>query len=139
MLTNKQYQQIKDELDNCQNPLFFFDDDPDGLCAFLLLYRYAKEGHGFVVKTHPKLDIRSLPKIEQFDADKVFILDVALVDQDFLDGCKVPAIWIDHHRPVERNKVRHFNPRLANKDVCRGRSSARGSCRRPGGAASACR
>ena len=117
MLTEKQYAQIKDELDNCQNPLFFFDDDPDGLCAFLLLYRYKKEGHGFVVKTHPKLDIRSAPKIEQFNADKVFVLDVALVDQDFIDACKVPIIWIDHHGPYERHNVKYFNPRLAKKDA----------------------
>ena len=82
MLTEKQYQQIKEELDNCKNPLFFFDDDPDGLSAFLLLYRYLKEGHGFVVKTHPKLDIRSAPKIEQFDADKVFILEKTRLVED---------------------------------------------------------
>ena len=116
MLTEKQYAQIKDELDNCQNPLFFFDDDPDGLCSFLLLYRYKKEGHGFVVKTHPKLDIRSAPKIEQFNADKVFVLDVALVDQDFIDACKVPIIWIDHHGPYERHNIKCFNPRLSKKD-----------------------
>jgi|TARA_B100001971_G_scaffold149657_1_gene138727 single-stranded DNA-specific DHH superfamily exonuclease len=116
MLTEKQYQQIKEELDNCQNPLFFFDDDPDGLCAFLLLYRYKKEGHGFVVKTHPKLDARSVPKIEQYDADKVFVLDVAKLEQDFIDECKVPLIWIDHHGPYERHNVKYFNPRLAKKD-----------------------
>lgn len=116
MLTEKQYQQIKEELDNCQNPLFFFDDDPDGLCAFLLLYRYKKEGHGFVVKTHPKLDARSAPKIEQYDADKVFVLDVALVEQDFIDACKVPLIWIDHHGPSEVHDVKYFNPRLTKKD-----------------------
>ena len=116
MLTEKQYQQIKDELDNCQNPIFFFDDDPDGLSAFLLFYRYKKEGHGFVVKTHPKLDVRSAPKVEEYNADKVFVLDVALVEQDFIDQCKAPVIWIDHHGPYERNKVKYFNPRLNNKD-----------------------
>ena len=116
MLTQKQYQQIKDELDSCKNPLFFFDDDPDGLSSFLLLYRYIKEGHGFVVKTHPKLDIRSAPKIEQYGADKAFILDVALVDQDFIDACKVPLVWIDHHGPYERHNVKYFNPRVAKKD-----------------------
>ena len=117
MLTEKQYQQIKEELDNCQNPLFFFDDDPDGLCAFILLYRYKKEGHGFVVKTHPKLDARFAPKVEQYDADKVFVLDVALLDQDFIDQWKAPIIWIDHHGPNERNNVKYFNPRLIKKDA----------------------
>ena len=117
MLTQKQLQQIKDELDNCQNPLFFFDDDPDGLCAFLLLYRYKKEGHGFIVKTHPKLDAQYVPKIESYDADKVFVLDVANLEQDFIDASRAPVIWIDHHGPYERNNVRYFNPRLNKKDA----------------------
>lgn len=117
MLTNKQLQQVKKELDNCQNPLFFFDDDPDGLCAFLLLYRYKREGHGFVVKTHPKLDTRSAPKIEQYDADKVFVLDVARLEQDFIDASNVPVIWIDHHGPYERNNVKYFNPRIIRRDA----------------------
>lgn len=116
MLTEKHYQQIKEELDNCKNPLFFFDDDPDGLCSFLLLYRYLKEGHGFVVKTHPKLDVRSAPKIEQYDADKVFVLDVAVLDQEFIDACKVPLIWIDHHGPSDVTGIKYFNPRLIKKD-----------------------
>jgi len=117
MLTEKQYQQIREELDNCKNPIFFFDDDPDGLSAFILLYRYKKEGHGFVAKTHPKLDARSAPKVEEYNADKVFVLDVACLEQDFIDACKVPVIWIDHHGPFERNNVKYFNPRLAKKDA----------------------
>ncbi|MBW2976893.1 DHH family phosphoesterase [Candidatus Woesearchaeota archaeon] len=116
MLTQKQYQQIKEELDNCQNPLFFFDDDPDGLCAFLLLYRHKKEGHGFVVKTHPQLDVRSAPKVEQYEADKVFVLDVAKLEQDFIDNCKAPIVWIDHHGPYERQNVKYFNPRIEKKE-----------------------
>ncbi len=115
-LTQKQYQQIKDELDNCKNPLFFFDDDPDGLCSFLLMYRYKREGYGVVVKTHPKLDSRSLPKVEEYKPDRVFVLDVANLEQDFIDNCKVPIIWIDHHGPCERQKVKYFNPRIAKKE-----------------------
>ena len=77
MLTKKQYLQIKEELDNCKNPLFFFDDDPDGLASFLLLYRYLREGHGIIVKTHPKLTDKFVPKIEEYSADKVFVLDAS--------------------------------------------------------------
>ena len=84
-LTEKQYEEIKNELDNCKNPLFFFDDDPDGLCAFLLLYRYKREGHGIVVKTHPKLDNRSVPKVQEYNPDKIFVLDVATLEQEFID------------------------------------------------------
>lgn len=116
MLTEKQYLEIREELINCKNPLFFFDDDPDGLCAFLLLYRYLKEGHGIVVKTHPTLDARFIPKVQEYLPDKVFVLDVAKLEQDFIDNCKVPIVWIDHHGPYKRDNVEYFNPRLAKKD-----------------------
>ncbi|MBI2135223.1 DHH family phosphoesterase [Candidatus Woesearchaeota archaeon] len=115
-LTQKQYQHIKDELDHCQNPLYFFDDDPDGLSSFLLLYRYKKEGHGIVVKTHPKLDARLSPSLEDYKPDKVFVLDVALLGQDFVDACPEPIVWIDHHGPHKVNGVLYFNPRIRKKD-----------------------
>ena len=54
MLTEKQLKQIKDELDNCQKPLFLFDDDPDGLSSFLVLYRYKKEGKRNIFKKKNK-------------------------------------------------------------------------------------
>jgi len=115
-LTKKQYEHIKEELDNCKNPLYFFDDDPDGLSAFLLLYRYKREGHGLVVKTHPTLDIRSVPRLEDYKPDKVFVLDVANLEQDFIDNCPEKIIWIDHHGPHIREDVHYFNPRVENKD-----------------------
>ena len=115
-LTQKQYQHIKNELDNCQSPLYFFDDDPDGLSSFLLLYRYKKEGHCIVVKTHPTLDARLTPILEDYKPDKVFVLDVALLEQSFVDACPVPIIWIDHHGPHEVNGVLYFNPRVRKKD-----------------------
>jgi len=116
-LTKKQYLHIKNELDSCQSPLYFFDDDPDGLSSFLLLYRYKREGHGIVVKTHPKLDSRSVSRLEEYKPDKVFILDIALLDQSFVDSCPVPIIWIDHHGPHEINGVMYFNPRIRKKDA----------------------
>ena len=46
MLTKKQIKEIKEHLDKAQNPIFFFDNDPDGLCSFLLLQRYCEKGKG---------------------------------------------------------------------------------------------
>lgn len=115
-LTKKQYEEIKNELDSCKNPLFFFDDDPDGLSAFLLLYRYKKEGHGIVVKTHPKLDNRSVPRVNEYSPDKIFVLDVAMLEQEFIDNSKKPIIWIDHHGPYERYNIKYFNPRVEKKE-----------------------
>ena len=88
MLTEKQLQQIKDELDNCQKPLFLFDDDPDGLASFLLLYRYKREGKGIVVKSEPKINIKFVDKVKEYNPDKVFILDVPGVQKDFWEEIK---------------------------------------------------
>src|SRR3989344_5833931 len=84
-LSKTQIAQIRDNLDNCKKPLFFFDDDQDGLCSFLQLYRYKKEGKGIIVKTTPKLGTSFVGKVHEYSPDKVFILDLAVVEQDFLD------------------------------------------------------
>ncbi|MBI1935538.1 DHH family phosphoesterase [Candidatus Woesearchaeota archaeon] len=112
-LSTSQVHQIRDHLDSCKKPLFFFDDDQDGLCSFLQLYRYKKEGKGIIVKTTPRLGPVFVRKVEEYQPDKVFILDIADVQQDFLDEMKVPVIWIDHHGPFERRNVKYFNPRVS--------------------------
>ena len=112
-LSKEQITQIRDNLDNCKNPLIFFDDDQDGLCSFLQFYRYKGEGNGIIVKTAPKLSTVFLNKVEEYAPDKIFILDVALVEQEFLDEMKVPVIWIDHHGPFKMDNVKYFNPRVS--------------------------
>src|SRR3989338_1006012 len=101
MLTEKQYNQIREELDYCEKPMYFFDDDPDGLSAFLLLYRYKQEGKGIPVKTSPKLSAQFLSKVQEFAPDKIFVVDTPIIEQGFVDGVKVPIIWVDHHGPAE--------------------------------------
>ena len=115
MLSDKEIGQIREELENCKNPLFFFHDDPDGLSSFLLLYRYIKEGRGVVFKAKPGLGVSFLRKVEEYSPDKIFILDIAIVDQEFIDNVKVPIVWIDHHGPYERSNVKYFNPRIKDK------------------------
>jgi single-stranded DNA-specific DHH superfamily exonuclease len=114
MLTEKEIKQIRDELDNCKRPFFLFHDDPDGLCSFLLLYRRVREGKGLVVKTSPRLSDIFVKKIEEYQPDKVFILDIPIISQEFIDKIKVPIIWIDHHDPVDRDKVKYYNGRKKN-------------------------
>src|SRR3989344_1279809 len=102
-LSQGEIQQIREHLDNCKNPLFFFDDDQDGLCSFLQLYRYKGEGNGVIVKTTPKITPLFLRKVAEYSPDKIFILDIAVVEQEFINEAKVPIVWIDHHGPFERH------------------------------------
>ncbi len=117
MLNEKQFKQIKDELDNCQKPLFLFDDDPDGLASFLLLYRYKKEGKGIIVKSAPKISIKFLDKVKEYCPDKIFVLDVPVMDQEFVDSVNIPVVWIDHHNPWPIENVKYFNPRINGDSV----------------------
>jgi nanoRNase/pAp phosphatase (c-di-AMP/oligoRNAs hydrolase) len=115
MLTNQQIQEIRKELQECKNPLFFFHDDADGLSSFLLLYRYVKEGHGIIIKTTPNIDEKFLRKVEEYDPDKIFILDIALVEQEFINKAKRKIIWIDHHKPQKKyGNIKYYNPRIQN-------------------------
>ena len=116
MLTKKQLQQIKEELDSCKNPLIFYHDDPDGLCSFLILYRYMKEGHGIPVKSTPKVDDKFLKKVEEYQPDKIFIVDIAMVEESFIKAAHTPIVWIDHHDPSDIKGVKYFNPRKDDPD-----------------------
>ena len=115
-LKTKEYEELREELDNCQNPLYLFHDDPDGLCSFLLFYKYKREGNGVIVKSTPRIDLKYLRKVEEYKPDKIFVLDIADISQDFIDAVNIPIIWFDHHGPYERRNVKYFNPRLHYKD-----------------------
>jgi single-stranded DNA-specific DHH superfamily exonuclease len=112
MINDKQLAKIRDDLEISKNPLYFFHDDPDGLSSFLLFYRFVKEGHGIIIKTHPLIDEKFLKKVEEYHPDKIFIVDIAKVKQEFIDRTNVPIIWIDHHGPQDRDKVYYANPRI---------------------------
>ena len=111
MLTEKEYEQIRSELESSERPLFLFHDDPDGLTSFLLLYKTVNRGNGMMVKSVPRVDDRFLKAGTDPVYDKIFIADIAIVEQDFIDQAKKPIIWIDHHPPLKRTGVKYFNPR----------------------------
>jgi len=112
-IKTKDLEWIREKIKKSVRPLFFFDDDADGLCSFLLLYRMVKEGKGVIIKTSPDLSIKYLAQVNEFSPDLVVILDKPEVSQEFLDKINVPVIWIDHHEPVKRHGVKYFNPRIA--------------------------
>lgn len=119
MLTKKQIAEIKSHLEKAQNPLFLFDNDPDGLCSFLLLRKFIERGKGFPVKTTP-MNKEYMRKVLELEADYLFILDIPTVKQEFFDEIEktnTPVVWIDHHENNYKEIpkfVNYFNP-LTNK------------------------
>jgi len=121
MLTKKQIKEIREHLEKAQNPLFFFDNDPDGLCSFLLLQRYIGRGKGIAVKSFPEMTADYFRKVGELGADYIFILDKPIVSTDFFEEVRtfnIPIVYIDHH-DIDKTKipefVHYYNP-IFNKD-----------------------
>lgn len=118
MISEKHLAEIREWLQKSQNPVFFFDNDVDGLTSFLLFRRFINTGKGVVVKTSPLTDSYAR-KLHELKPDVVFILDVPVVEKSFLDECKkmgMPVVRIDHH-PVEETSIKdencsYYNPLL---------------------------
>ena len=114
MISQKQIDEIRHHLDTAENPLFIWDGDTDGLCAFLLLRRHAGKGNYIIARDGPDVTPDLLKQVNEISPDKIFVLDKPLMSQEFIDGANVPIIWLDHHMPVERKGVRYYNPRIEN-------------------------
>jgi len=98
MLTKKQIQEIREHLEKAQNPIFFFDNDADGLCSFLLLQRFIERGKGVAMKSADSGNY--FKKVQELNADYIFILDKPVVSEKFFEEVKqvnLPVVWIDHH------------------------------------------
>lgn len=116
MIPPQKLQEIKTALLKSQNPLFFFDDDPDGLCSYILLKKLIGRGRGVIIKGSPKLDIRYLRKVREYSPDYIFVLDKPLIDQEFIDQVSSPIIWLDHHPLQQNTGVKYYNPLQYSKD-----------------------
>ena len=115
MLTSDQLQEIKNHLDRAQNPLFFFDNDVDGLCSFLLLARYAGKGKGVAIKSFPELNESYARKLYELKPDYVFVLDKPVISEGFIEEAKklnLPFVWIDHHdvECPDKKYINWYNP-----------------------------
>lgn len=114
MIPENKLNEIRNYLNKAENPLFFFDDDADGSCSYILLKKYYKKGTGVIIKSSPILDLNFFNKVESYSPDLILVLDLPEINQEFIDECNVPVIWIDHH-PVQKNKgVHYYNPLIWN-------------------------
>lgn len=104
MLTQSQVKEIREHLEKAQNPLFFFDNDADGLASFLLLRRYLGRGKGVAIKSFPGLNASYARKLYELKPDYIFVLDKPAIESGFLEEAKslnLPLVWIDHHNVPE--------------------------------------
>ncbi len=101
MLTSNQLQEIREQLETSQNPLFFYDNDADGLCSFLILQRSLERGKGVIIKSFPDLKKQYTKKVDELTPDLIIILDKADLSQEFVNFTEtkdIPILWIDHHK-----------------------------------------
>jgi single-stranded DNA-specific DHH superfamily exonuclease len=117
MLSSKQILEIREHLEKAQNPVFFFDNDADGLCSFLLFQRFIGRGKGVSVKSNPDLSGDYFRRVKELNADYVFVLDKPGISEEFLNQIhevNIPVVWIDHHLTEQKipNFVFYYNPVL---------------------------
>ena len=112
MLAKKQLEEIRTHLEKAQNPVFYYDNDADGLCAFLLLRRFIGRGYGVAIRSYPDLNEQYLRKAEQLKADYIFILDKPVISKEFIsavDLMQIPIVWIDHHDMNNSDDAKSFS------------------------------
>jgi single-stranded DNA-specific DHH superfamily exonuclease len=111
----------KSMLEGATRPIFFHDDDCDGTTSFVICYQFCAankgEGKSIPVKRSPSVTHEFLKKAEEINADLIVILDKPKAEREFLQGARVPVLWIDHHEPQKETiaglgNVFYFNPRL---------------------------
>lgn len=126
MLSEKDILEIREHLEKAQNPIFFYDNDADGFCSFILLRKYIGRGKGVVVRSYPDLQENYARKVQELKGDYVFVLDKALISKEFvetIDKINVPIVWIDHHNQSEDNYEKEFssfycyNPNRNKKEI----------------------
>ena len=111
MLTEKQLIEIKEHLEKAQNPIFYYDNDCDGLCSFLILRRYLGRGKGVAVRSFPDLNAQYARKARELNSDYVFVLDKPVISREFIEEINrlgLPLVWIDHHN-VENEDLKKFS------------------------------
>ncbi|MDP3698509.1 MAG: DHH family phosphoesterase, partial [Nanoarchaeota archaeon] len=62
-------------------------------------------------------DSQFITKVQEISPDAIFVLDIPMMEQQFVDAVKVPIFWIDHHQPQQIKNAAYFNPRVKDPDA----------------------
>ena len=114
MLSEKQILEVREHLEKAQNPLFFYDNDADGLCSFILFRKFIERGKGIAVRSHPDIDENYAKRAQELNADYIFVLDRPILGKKFVEEIRklqLPIVWIDHHSIEEDyDDISVYNP-----------------------------
>ncbi len=112
MISKDRLKKLKEILLFSKNPVFLFDNDPDGICSTSILIRNIGKGNAFVLKSIEKISENLSKKIFSVYPSEIFIIDKPIRDLNFIKKTKeknVPLIYIDHHEQKESNYCVYFN------------------------------
>jgi single-stranded DNA-specific DHH superfamily exonuclease len=110
-LTDKELSRLKEHINSAVRPLILFDDDPDGLSSFLLIYKQIMDGKGIPVKNAKAIGEEMADKVNDYGPDIVFIVDVPMINKEFIESIRAKIVWVDHHPVQECEGIEYFNPR----------------------------
>lgn len=115
MIPEAKLEEFRGFLRAAERPLFLFDDDPDGLCSFLLLQRFCQKGVGIPTSHKGEDSWHSLlAEVSTYAPDLIVFLDVAVLEKRFLSQLPCRVLHLDHHPPLQlrRRDYFYYNPRL---------------------------
>ncbi|MBN1792397.1 hypothetical protein JW826_01810 [Candidatus Woesearchaeota archaeon] len=115
-LTKEEIGKLREAFTTCTRPVILFDNDPDGISSFLMIYNQVKDGKGIPIKSAPEISVEFARSVKDYSPDLVIILDMPMVSQEFLDEINTRIIWLDHHQVMKRKKVEYYNPRIHDPD-----------------------
>ncbi|MEM4719556.1 MAG: DHH family phosphoesterase [Candidatus Pacearchaeota archaeon] len=113
MISEKKLKELKNLIINSKNPVFLFDNDPDGICSAAILLRNIRKGNFFVLKSIDKLNKKIKKKILSLCPSEIFFLDKPFYEEKFIGKIKerkIKIIFIDHHeQKIKDRECLYFN------------------------------
>lgn len=110
MISSNVLLKIKNILLEAQNPVFLFDNDPDGICSAAILSINLEKGMFFPLKSINSLGEKEEKEILKINPDFLFVLDKPFFYESFFRKIrenKTKIVLLDHHE-VENKRVYDF-------------------------------
>jgi single-stranded DNA-specific DHH superfamily exonuclease len=115
-IPDEELHKFKERVLAAKRPLFFYDDDCDGLCSFLTCVHSRGDGVGVRMQNSATVTPEFLRKVDENLPDLIVVLDKPYIDQQFIDGTSIPILWLDHHavQHPKGDNITYLNPRQYN-------------------------